>query len=639
VSDSGGLKQQAWRGSGLLKVGPGSLPPEGSRMSTRVLALVFTALTGWTLAAGSAPGAQVGIEVSAKETHVGVPVVVRITISDCKHEPPAPVFPEITGVEIRSDGIPSRSSRMTVINGRMNQQVSLTYDYQLVPTADGSFTIPSLQIEVDGRKFRTEPQTVVVTKSETGDLLFADVKGGRDKIYLGESVDITLQIWIRPYHDRNFSVKLSEANMWGLIDNASRWGPFLEPLQQMLRTRQRPAGREVLRTDTAGSSRSYYLYELTTTICPDRPGKLALDDVNVVVSYPVRLGRDQSLFSMGELRIGQSRPLSAKPTVAPIEVKPVPTEGQPRYYRGAVGQFTIQAAAKPTEVTVGEPITLNLTISGNGRMEVVPPPPLPEIEELARDFKVPNDPLTGTVQQDAKTFTQSIRAKTDQVKVIPPIPFSYFDPRAEKFVTVNTRPIPLSVKATEKLSAAQVVDSATGQVRTTRSLTEVSSGILANYNGADEILGQQAFSPGWPAAMAMGLPPVAALVNWLVHRRRHRLRTDVGFARRRSARKKAQNTIHAASQMTEAELAAAVSTAIGGYVADRCNLPTGGLTRSAVTEHLTDRRVPAAVVEEVDRLLEQCEGLRYAAAGGACRDGLVQAAMAAIERLEGERFG
>ena len=30
-----------------------------------------------------------------------------------------------------------------------------------------------------------------------------------------------------------------------------------------------------------------------------------------------------------------------------------------------------------------------------------------------------------------------------------------------------------------------------------RSLTEVSGGILANYTGMDEVLSQQAFSPGW----------------------------------------------------------------------------------------------------------------------------------------------
>lgn len=606
-------------------------------MIARFFHLVAAALIG-LLPAASSYAAQVNLEVSTKETYVGVPVVVRIVIEDCKQEPAAPAFPEIPGVEVRSNGVPSRSSQMTVINGRMNQRVSVTYDYQLVPAREGSFTVPAIQVEVDGRKYKTNPQTIVVSRSDTGDLLFVEVTGNRDKIYLGEALDITLQIWIKPYNDRNFSVKLNEATMWGLLDSASQWGPFLEPLQQMLRNRQRPAGREMLRKDTAGQSRSYYLYELTTTICPDRPGTLKLDDVNVVVSYPVRLGRDSSLFSMGDLRIAQSRPLSAKPNVAPIEVRPVPTEGRPRYYRGAVGQFAIQAGAKPTEVAVGEPITLTLTISGSGRMEVVSPPPLPEMEELTRDFKVPNDPLTGTVQQDSKIFTQSIRAKTDQVKEIPPIPFSFFDPRTEKFVTVQTPPIPLTVKATEKLSAAQVVDSTTGRVGTTRSLTEVSSGILANYSGTDEILSQQAFAPGWASAVAITLPPIAALVNGLVLRRRHRLMTDIGFARRRSARKKAHRAIQSAASASESELAAAVSAAIAGYVADRGNLPAGGLTRAAVIEHLTRRRVSGPAVEEVDRLLEQCESLRYAAAGGATRDGLVKAAIAAIERLEGERF-
>ena len=592
------------------------------------------------LLSAQAFAAQVSIEVSTKETYVGVPVVVRLTIKDTKDEPTAPVFPEIPGVEVRASGAGPRTIRQTNTNGKITTQVSISYDYQFIPSKEGSFTVPALELDVDGRKYNTEPQTIVVSKSETGDLLFVDVKGNREKLYLGEALDVTLQLWIKPYNDRNLSVKLSEADMWSLIDlNSSQWGPFLEPLKQMLSNRQRPAGREALRKDNAGNSRSYYLYELTTSLCPDRPGKLELGDVNVMVTYPVRLGRDQGPFSMGSLRIAQSRPLSAKPNIDPIEVKPVPTEGRPKYYRGAVGQFTIQAAAKPMEVAVGEPITLTLTVSGKGRMEVVAPPPLPEIEELTRDFKVPNDPLTGTVQGDSKSFAQSIRAKTDQVKLIPPIPFSYFDPRTEKYVTVSTPPIPLTVKATEKLSAAQVVDSATGQPRTARSLTEVSSGILANYSGADEILSQQAFAPGWAAMLAITLPPLAALIHWLALRHRHRLMTDIGFARRRSARKKAWQTIETAAKGSESELAAGVSTAIGGYVADRCNLPSGGLTRAAVVEHLTARLVSASIIEDVDRLLERCESLRYAAAGGTSRDDLVRAAMTAIERLEGERFG
>ena len=139
--------------------------------------------------------------------------------------------------------------------------------------------------------------------------------------------------------------------------------------------------------------------------------------------------------------------------------------------------------------------------------------------------------------------------------------------------------------------------------------------------------------------MAIVFPPIAALVNWLVLRRQYRLRTDIGFARRRSARKTAWQTIEAAAQKSEAELAAAVSAAVGGYVADRCNLPAGGLTRAAVVEHLTDRLVSASAVKDIDGLLERCESLRYAGAGGTSRDDLVRAAMTAIERLEGERFG
>ncbi|HSW45002.1 MAG TPA: hypothetical protein VLM89_05480, partial [Phycisphaerae bacterium] len=126
-------------------------------------------------------------------------------------------------------------------------------------------------------------------------------------------------------------------------------------------------------------------------------------------------------------------------------------------------------------------------------------------------------------------------------------------------------------------------------------------------------------------------------IIWLVQGRRHRLRQDVAFARRRSARRSAVSRIRR-SGGDPGGSPAAVLSAIGGYVADRLNLPPGSLTRSEVVRLLAERHVSPNVVAEVDRLLSDCEQARYAGLGQRDFLELARFAQRCIYILERERF-
>ncbi|HSW46666.1 MAG TPA: BatD family protein, partial [Phycisphaerae bacterium] len=468
-----------------------------------ILVLAIFSLTTSTLRA-----ANVLVEMSSRETYVGVPIVLRLIVEDGEPEEP-PAVPTVEGGTIRLSGGPARSSQTSIINGRVSQSISVSYQYQIVPQRPGRLTIPSFEVKAAGQTLKSQPQIIIVSKSETGDLLFVEVQSGRKSVYVGEPLEIALQIWLKPYQDRDFQFRFREEHMWGQIDlQASQWGVFAESLQRMFNQRQRPVGREVARKDNQGDEQVYYLYEVSTTLWPERVGPLDVGPLNIVVAYPTGLGRSRGVFDMGNLIITGTRPLSVPPQVSDIQVKPVPTEGRPAYFRGAVGNYEVIASAKPTEVSVGDPITLLLTITGSGRLEQLQPPPLPDLPELTCGFKVPPDPLAGEVQGNAKHFSQSIRAVSDDIREIPPIPFAYFDPQAGKFVTVRTAPIPIRVKPADKLAAGQVVDAAAGARPAARTLTEVSGGILANYTGMDEVLAQQTLRPGWVWGLFGGLPPL-----------------------------------------------------------------------------------------------------------------------------------
>ncbi len=605
------------------------------RMSKTAIATAL--LMGALGASAFARAADLDVQVSSRETQVGVPIVLQVAIQNGRDNG-SPVLPQIPNVKVRSRGGPSRSSQTTIINGTMKSSVSLTYQYELTPQKEGRFTIPPITLKSDGQTLKSQPITVVVSKSETGDLLFVEIKGDRKRLYVGESLGVKLQIWLRPFTDRNYG-KLDASSMWSCIDlRGSDWGSFAEPLQNILNQQGQWRGREVLRKDSQGQERSYYLYEVERTLQVDRPGQLSPEDINVLVTYPTRLGRSNDFFSMGRLAILSHMQISAQAQVEPIEVLPVPTKGRPADYTGAVGQYKIEASAKPTTVAVGDPITLTLSISGTSNLQQLPAPAVNKCSELNASFRVPSDPLAGEVVGEAKQFAVSIRAKSDSVKEIPAIPFTYFDPAQEKFVTVKSEPIPLKVSPASKLALSQIVDATGQRAPVANRLTESTGGILANYTDMDEVLSQQAFEPGVVTWLLLALPPISFVVSWTVQRRSERLRTDVGFARKRRARRDAISKLRHAEAASTGEAAAAAASAIGQYVADRCNVPTGGMTRSAVLEQLRTRGASADIVDQVDGLLEECESIHYAGTGTRSAAELLSAAVSCIDRLERERI-
>lgn len=585
-------------------------------------------------AAGSlARGAEVEMSLSTTETFVGVPFLVRITVTNAESSEP-PEAPAIAGASVEYLGEGGRTQFMSNINGKVSQSVSITYQFRVTPEKPGTLLIPAVTVVADGTKHQTRARKVVVTKSDTGDLLFVELEGARPAVYVGQQLNVMLKILIKPFFDARLQFRMNRDHMWDRVDlNSSQWGVFREKLASMMARRERPPSREVIRNDSQGQPHAYYLYEIEATMTPQRPGKLNAEDLRVVVIYPTRLAR--TIF--GDLTLEDSRPITASVQASQTQVKPLPAAGRPPHFTGAVGRYEITANAKPLDVAAGDPITLTLTIRGQGNLETLLPPSLPELEELSRDFRVPSDPLAGTVRGGAKRFVQTLRARDETVTRIPAIPFTYFDPDKEAYFTARTREIPLRVRPAAQLPVSQIVQ-APNAANTPTQLTERSGGILPNETDLELLLAEQSFSPGMSTGMAAVMPPLAWLGCWLVQRRNRRLRNDVAYARRRAAPRNARAALDAASRAEASDIPGLVAAALRHYVADRCHLPSGGLTSDESVRQLAARGASEAAVRRWRELLDQCETAQYAAKAGVEPRGLVEAAERCVAELEAERF-
>lgn len=420
------------------------------------------------LAISAAPlfAADVDLRVSAREGYVDMPIVMEITIKDAS-DYQTPEIPTIDGLKIEAAGPVSQSSRIMIINGRRTQSQEVVLRYLLTPTRVGEIQWPELKFMVDNELVTMPSISFSIKGSETGDLLFVDVVSDPQQVFVGQPLQLTLQIWLKPFEDSQRNLKISASDMWQMISDQTEWGVFGERLQELANQRRGPNVKKVMRaTDTAGENdtegenaeaeQEYYLYEVTATIYPTRVGQISSERTRIVVNYPTELSESRDLFARG-LRVSEARPISAEVSFADTEVLPIPTAGRPDDYRGAVGRYSIRAQASPLAVAAGDPINLSFAIQGSGPLQLVQAPPLAELDKLTADFKVPAEPLAGFVRDGVKYFSTMIRPRRAGVPEIPEIPFTFFDPEAQTFETVTTEAIAIAVSEAESLQFADIV--------------------------------------------------------------------------------------------------------------------------------------------------------------------------------------
>ena len=588
--------------------------------------IFFFALVCVGLPALPALAATVETALSADHAYVGVPISLYVRISNAESQT-QPVIPEVSGLQVTASGVPSRSSQTTIMNGRRTDRTSVTYAWNITPRMPGQFVIPPLRVKVDGQTEQTRALRFTASKSETGDLLFVEVDGKQEKIFVGQPLDLVLRVLVKPYRDRQFDVTLSPRDMWDLISaQHSQWGAFGAALKDLAENRRQVTGQQVVHANAEGEDQLYYAYEIPATIYPTRPGEVDTGDVQIVMQYPTTLEQDRGFFSSGNLTIAQARPLVENAKIPSTRVVPIPELGRPADYRGAVGHYEMITRAHLQSVKAGDPITFNIGIRGDGPMELVQAPPLAELASLTDGFKVPDESLAGLIEDDVKVFSVNIRPRRAGITEIPALPFSFFDPQAEKFETVWSDPIAIEVKAADQLALSSIVASSTPRSKTTPPgkqpdpLTQIA---LNHYQGTG-LLENTNQATSWSVIIGLLWAPFLFLIVSLVQFGPRMLNGWQGG--RRLARKQAAYVLDNASSAEE------VSSALLTYVAALAGIASPSLTRrEAVT--LLQNELSEQTVEEFDQLLATCEVACYAGASGADIQALVATARKQLQNI------
>ncbi len=564
-------------------------------------------------------------QISGRQAEVGETLSLSITLVNAPG-PVTPTAPTTNDFDIRlTTPQPRENRQISIVNGRRTDRVEFTYEYQIRPLRIGRLTLPSFTVDLGGRRQRTNPIAIESVKGAVGPFVVCRIEAADASIYLGQSLDLTMELWVRRFQQGR--IRLRPEDLWHgrLVLSQCTLGVFADA------DLSRPKYREARRADEDGVLHDFFVFILELTVHPSRAGELDLGSIEMAYDYPITLVRRPGIGFFGERwTVGRSRVLHVRPEIPRVEVKPIPTEGRPPDFNGAIGAYKIKATATPTEVAVGDPVTLTLSIRGRGPLERLSSPRLELVEALTRDFEVPKESLAGEIRDGGKAFTLTIRPLREDVTEVPAIPMSSFDPDTGEFRTARSRPIPLMVRPAKRL-VMPAEGGGGGRLARLAPLAENTEGLLANYADPDRVLSDQTGALDVRVWILLGVMPPVYFCTLLVRRRALRLRRDDALRRRSRAYARARRAFRWDAGADGAERIAGV---LLGYLADRCNVPAGGLTRADAARLLVERGVSADTRGAVDQLLASVEAARYGGSGAAGVGDPASAARQLLDELE-----
>ena len=206
-----------------------------------------------------------------------------------------------------------------------------------------------------------------------------------------------------------------------------------------------------------------------------------------------------------------------------------------------------------------------------------------------------------------------------------------FDPYKKTFDHVLSQPVDLHVDK-GKSPAATAVAPASAQPEDLRLLGE-DIHYLKPVGAASTPYAGPVLEQTWFWA-AVALPLLAFATLAALRQFQGRLANDVGYRRRRSALRAAQERLSAAARAGDgAEVSRLLELALVGYLSDYFNLPSA-IGHEELNEWLLQRGVSAEVVGDFRDLLGQCGFLRFAR--GVESDGTVDHAVRRAREILGK---
>ena len=518
---------------------------------------------------------------------------------------------------------PTQSISHSWING--NRSFSKTYTYMLQPKRKGKLTIGAASIIIDGKEYKTKSFMIEVTDpvshprnaqttpppsnpfggfpfgfdpfgsedeqptqviEPTKDELFMVAEISEKQVYVNQPIAITYKLYI----DARFGIAGLEniqepryANFWS---------------QQLL--------DKIQVTEVVRNGRPFRCVTLKQVLLyPQQAGEQVISPFSS--TFVLQLPSNQVDFFGNRSYITRTRSLQTATTK--INVLPLPEEGKPANFSGAVGNFSLSMNFPTRTLNAGETTEGEVVISGKGNFKLFDIPKLsfpPALEVYAPKEKENLTNSTTGVSGDI-THSYTIVPQYKGKFPIPPLSFTFFNPETQKYETLTSENITIEVLNGQEYKPTQEQE---------QGATTLEQGQFQPLKEASELLSvnrpmffsSTAFYLLWLLPLLL-IPLV--LVFWYIYQKRN---DDTQENRSRRTSRLAKKYLSAAKKnLTNKEaFYEALERGLHTYLKAKLYIETSELSKDKIQQLLTDKGVAAEPLRDFIQLLSNCEMARYA---------------------------
>ena len=540
--------------------------------------------------------AQVSFTAKVSKKQLGINERLRVDFTMNKDgdnfEPPN--FENFTIV-----GGPSQSINNSWVNGV--RSFSKSYSYFLAPKRRGTFVFGQASIEINGETYKTLPINISVTAaidkpknpndpnyvaSQTIHLV-AEISNSNP--YLNEAITVVYKLYVA----ENTGIR-----NWRELDKP-RYGDFWSQVLDVkeYKTKQGTYKGEDYR----------YIVLRRTVLYPQKVGKLNIEPLSLDINVEVPSNR-RDVF--GRLFMSTvNRTVSAGNRT--INVKPLPENGKPTDFSGAVGDFDFKLESNKQTLKATEALELKVIVSGKGNLKLFKLPKLVlpsalDVYEPEHSEKV----ITRTsgmhgIINDTYTVVPNYQGKYPIQK----ISFSYFDLKTKHYKTLTSDRLVIDVNE-GPLSASNRNPGSVSENVIAPSLNQFSS--FKTTTDFQRIKSKPFFNSTlfwWLLLTPFLLIPI---LMFLVKNKNLRALDLAGNKIRKTNRLARKYLSQAKKSLGEKEpFYNALERALHNYLKSKLRIETSEFNKEKIEEILQNKNVNNSTLEGFISLLTSCELARY----------------------------
>ena len=510
----------------------------------------------------------------------------------------------------------STQSSFSMVNGKTTQSQTITYTYILSALKNGTFTIPAavimvggnqvtsnaLKIEVSGTaqqggggrspRSQQQPETRPAGSAISGSDLFIRVSASKKHVVEQEPVLLTYKVY----------TLVSLTQLEGKMPDLKGFHTQEIPLPQEKSFKVEQFNGRNYKTVTWSQ---YVMF-------PQMTGKLEVPPLTfngVVVQQNRNIDPFEAFFNGGSGYIEVKKQIQA-PGVE-IQVDPLPT--RPDGFSGGVGRFTMKADIDNTSLKANDPLTLKVTVSGTGNLQLIKQPTV----KFPKDFDTYDAKLTDKTRLtpnglDGNMIYEFLAVPRHQGQYdIPPVEFIYYDTQQKKYVTLTSQPFHLDV------AKGEGGEGRVGDYTEQEDIQMLATDIRHIHLGETSLKQQgETFFASRTYWIALALLFIGFASLFIIFRKRAIENADVvGHASKRAGKVATKRLRKAAKLMAEnntGQFYDEVLRALWGYVGDKLNIPVEQLSRDNISERLAERKVDDKTIALFIEAIDECEFVRYA---------------------------